>query len=90
MKTDLGYCYRKSAQIIYKELSDGPALIDSYRRTLMKLNPVAQSIWQLLDGNHSSAAIIEILENEFDADAKILEKDVLNFLREMFRREMIN
>ena len=89
MPVDTDYCYRKNEQIIYKDLCDGPALIDPYRRTLLKLNFTAQAIWQLLDGGHSAAAIIGILKNEFDIEAKILEKDTVSFLEALFRREMI-
>lgn len=90
MKIDIGYCYRKNDQIIYKYLVDGLALIDPYRRTLVKLNPTAQAIWQLLDGEHSVASIIDILKNEFEIDTKILEKDVIGLLKDLIRREIIN
>jgi hypothetical protein len=89
MPAEINYCYRKNDQIICKDLGDGPALIDPYRRTLVKLNPTAHKIWQLLDGGHSAAAIIDILENEFQVDAKILEKDVIRFIKGLARREMI-
>lgn len=90
MKIDAGYCYRKNDFIICKELADGPVLIDPYRRTLVQLNPVAREIWQLLDGGHSVAAVIDILKTDFEVDIKILEKDVIGFLKDLFRREIIN
>lgn len=90
MKVDIGYCYRKNDQIIYKELVAGPALIDPYRRTLVKLNSTARAIWQLLNGEHSVASIIDILKNQFEIDTKILEKDVIGFLKDLIRREIIN
>jgi coenzyme PQQ biosynthesis protein PqqD len=89
MRADAGYCYRKNDQIIYKDLADGPALIDPYRRALIKLNPTAQAIWQLLDGKRPVAAIVEILGSEFEVDAKSLEKDVADFLKDLSRREII-
>jgi hypothetical protein len=90
MRADAGYCYRKNDQIIYKDLGDGPVLIDPYRRTLVKLNPTAHRIWQLLDGRHSSGAIVDILKNEFEADAQTIEKDVRSLLKDLIRREIIN
>jgi hypothetical protein len=90
MKVDADYCYRKNNLIIYKELDDGPALIDPYRRVLVRFNPAAQAIWQLLDGEHSVAAIIDILKNEFEVDIKILEKDVIVLLKDLIKREIIN
>jgi coenzyme PQQ biosynthesis protein PqqD len=89
MPADMKYCFRKNDTIIYKDADGNAALIDPYRRTLVKLNPAAHRIWQLLDGEHPVAAIIEMLKDEFDADAKILEKDVTGFIKELTRREMI-
>jgi hypothetical protein len=64
-------------------------LIDPYRRVLVKLNPVAQEIWLLLDGSRTCAGIREGLKAVFDADDKELEKDVDDFLKDLIRREMI-
>ena len=89
MDLDIGYCFSKNGQIIYKDLGDGPALIDPYRRTLVKMNPTALYIWELLDGGRSVAAIIEILKAEFEIDPKIIKKDVINFLKELNKREII-
>lgn len=89
MEVDADYCYKKNDLIIYKEIDDSSALIDPYRRTLVQLNPTAQAIWQLLDGEHSVAAIIDILKNDFEIDTKILEKDVVSFLKGLIRREII-
>lgn len=89
MPPDTGYCYSRNTQIIYKDLGDGPALIDPYRRALVKLNPTAHRIWQLLDGGHSVNAIMDILEGEFNIERKRLSKDVLGFLKELAKREMI-
>jgi hypothetical protein len=90
MGFDKNYCFRKNDQIIYKGLADGPVLIDPYRRTLIRLNPAAQAIWQLLDGKRPVAAIIEILRGEFEIDAKSLDRDVTSFLKDLSRREIIN
>ncbi|MFA5119195.1 MAG: PqqD family protein [Candidatus Omnitrophota bacterium] len=89
MRIDDGYCYRRNEQIIRKDLYDCPALIDPYRMTLVKLNPTAESVWQLFDGEHSVAGILDILKNEFEVDAKALEKDLRTFLNDLIRREMI-
>jgi|WetSurMetagenome_2_1015567.scaffolds.fasta_scaffold258453_2 coenzyme PQQ biosynthesis protein PqqD len=89
MRIDNAYCYRRNEQIMRKDLDDCPVLIDPYRMTLVKLNPAAESIWQLFDGGHSVDEIIDILKNEFEVDAKTLEKDLRRFLNDLIRREMI-
>jgi hypothetical protein len=72
-----------------REMDDGPVLIDPYRRTLVRLNPAAHRIWQLLDGQRSAEGIIKIMEAEFEIDAKSLQNDVAGFLKELQKREII-
>ncbi len=81
--------YRKNGQIISRMIDGVPVLVDPYRRTFLKLNPVASRIWELLDGERTVAGVIEALGSEFDADAATIEKDTRAFLKELFRREMI-
>ncbi len=81
--------FRKNDTILYKELSGTPALIDPYRRTLVRLNPAAFEIWQLLDGTRSVLEIIGSVRDAFEIDEASLRKDVIGFLKEMLRREMI-
>ena len=89
MRFNIKYCFSKNDQIIYKDLGDGPALVDPYRQSLVKLNPTAHRIWKLLDGKHSAVDIIEIMKAEFEIDAKSLEKDVVSFFKDLLRREII-
>ena len=89
MRLDKDRCFRKNGQIVYKEMDGSGVLIDPYRRTLVQLNPTASQIWQLLDGGHSCAAIIEALREEFEVEDKELEKNVMDVLHEFFKREMI-
>ncbi len=86
---DANYCYSKNDSIIFKEMADGPVLIDPYRRTLISLNPAAFEIWQLLDGQRPVFGIVEALRDIFDVDEKELEKDTSSFLKELIKREMI-
>lgn len=81
--------YKKNNQILCREFSDGPVLIDPYRRTLVRLNPTALEIWHLLDGGHSTEEIAHALEDRFDADAEDLKKDIAGFIQELVRREMV-
>ena len=81
--------FRKNDTILYKELAGAPTLIDPYRRTLVRLNPAAFEIWQLLDGIHSVLEIIGAVRDAFEVDEASLKKDVIGFLKEMLRREMI-
>jgi hypothetical protein len=89
MNFDMSIVFQKNEQIIFKEVDAAPALIDPYRRTLVTLNPTAFQIWQLLDGAHSVAAIVEQLKSELEVEDKILNKDIVGFLKDLIKREMI-
>jgi len=89
MGIDIKYFFGKNEQIIFKDMEDGPALIDPYRRTLVRLNPAAHRIWQLLDGKHSAEDIIGIMGAEFEIDDLTIRGDVVDFIKDLIRREMI-
>lgn len=86
---DITSRFKKNSQIIHKELADGPVLIDPYRRVLIKLNPTGVEIWGLLDGERSVLEIISVLRDRFEVSDETINKDVVNFIKELFRREMI-
>lgn len=81
--------YKKNDAILYREFADGPTLIDPYRRILIQLNPTALDVWQRLDGACSVSEIIAALQDGFDVDESSLKKDVIGFLKELIRREMV-
>jgi hypothetical protein len=89
MDIDIKYFFSKNEQTIFTDMEDGPALIDPYRRTLIKLNPAAHRIWQLLDGKNSAEDIIGVMEAEFEIDERTLRRDVIDFLKDLIRREII-
>jgi hypothetical protein len=86
---DQKHCFRKIESVIYKELEKEAALIDPYRRVLIKLNPTAQEIWKLLDGERPVTEIVEILSREFKMSENYVRDDVLDFLKQLASRELI-
>jgi hypothetical protein len=86
---DINCRFKKNPQIMQKELADGPALIDPYRRVLIQLNPTGVEIWELLNGERSILDITDALRERFEVGDETLKKDVVSFLKELFRREMI-
>jgi hypothetical protein len=83
------HCFSKNSTIIYKELDGATVLIDPYRRTIVNLNDTAREVWHLLDGQRPVAGVIEAMREGFDIDEVTLRKDVLSFLDELAKREMI-
>ena len=86
---NINHCFRKNEQILYREIEGGAVLIDRYRRTMMRLSSVALEIWQLLDGKRSVADIIKALKEVFEVDEEDLKKDVIGFIKDLARREVV-
>jgi hypothetical protein len=56
---------------------------------LYTLNETGKVIWQKLDGKRTLSAVIEDLGAEFEGDPEELKADVLGFVSELMRRNML-
>lgn len=56
---------------------------------LFTLNDTGKAIWKLLDGARTLGEIIQVLEQEFDAPAGEIQRDVLGLVQELARRRML-
>jgi hypothetical protein len=62
----------------------GEALIVQQRSAqVMGLDPVGTRLFALLDGWRSLAALIELLDREYEVPREVLERDVLAFAAEL-------
>ena len=89
MFINLDHCFKKNNEIISKKLGEEISLIDPYRQRLIKLNPMAAEIWALLDEGHSVSRIIGTIQEKFEVGKEVAERDALDFLKELLRREII-
>lgn len=86
---DIDRRFKKNSQVLCKEIAGEPVLVDPYRREVMRLNPTAAEIWRLLDGERTPRDIINTLKDIFDVDEKVLQKDTLDFMKELIKLEII-
>lgn len=56
---------------------------------LFSLNETGREIWRRLDGQHSLAAIVKDLTDEFEAPACTIEQDVCGLVTELVKRRML-
>ena len=69
---------------------EGEALIVSPRAGLVfPLNPVAARCWELADGTHAVSEIIAVISDEFDAPRERIERDVLQFIKELVEKDLL-
>lgn len=59
---------------------------DSYLHTL---NETGTFIWELLNGKNTIEDIIDKVCEEFDADKRIVAKDISHFTEDLIRRKLI-
>lgn len=78
----------KNDQVVYRKIADETLLVPirgnlADMQRIFALNPVAEFIWQQLDGQQSLTAICDRLLEEFEVDRPQAEADVLEFVQEL-------
>ncbi|HYX23452.1 MAG TPA: PqqD family protein [Thermoanaerobaculia bacterium] len=53
------------------------------------LDEVSARVWELCDGEHGVAAIVEVIGSEYDAPAATIREDVMAFLQEMLDEKLL-
>jgi hypothetical protein len=76
-------------QIIAQKASNDFLLFNMHDGNYYSLNEVGSRIWELCDGDHSVAQLVEVLKVEYDAPAESLAKDVLELLAELQTGKLI-
>lgn len=82
-------CPKKSESTASRIIENEAVIVVPKEGLVRILNEVGSRIWQLLDGKNSIEDIINILSPEFNVPREGLEKDTLDFIRELKEKEMI-
>ncbi|MGA9998767.1 MAG: PqqD family protein [Candidatus Acidiferrales bacterium] len=80
---------QRKEQVIAQKTSSDFLLFDINDGNYYSLNEVGCRIWELSDGNHSIAQLIETLVAEYDAPAETLAKDALELLEKLRSGKLI-
>lgn len=94
-KISLDQCYIPSHDIVSREI-DGEIVIvpltagiGDLADDLYALNVTGKAIWQLLDGNTTLAQIVTVLCGKYEAQRKVIERDVIGMMEELLARNII-
>ena len=82
------YPVRKE-QVIAQKASNDFLLFNMHDGNYYSLNEVGSRIWELCDGDHSVAQLLETLKAEYDAPVESLAQDVLELLEELKSGKLI-
>ena len=79
----------RSERFAWRVIEDEAVLVDRDEEEVLRLNLIATEIWQALDGSRSIAEIIDQIHQSFDVDRRTAENDVVRFVKELVKREMV-
>ncbi|MFQ5904633.1 MAG: PqqD family protein [Candidatus Binatia bacterium] len=80
----------KCAEISWQPIEGEVVLIDRDEGELIRLNELGAEIWQATDGQRTVEEIIDHVYNTFEVKRRRAQKDVIRFLKQLYRRELIN
>ena len=79
----------KTKDMPWKIIEKEAVLVDMDEGEVIRLNEIGAQIWQTIDGNNSVEDIINRIDEAFEADRKKIERDALDFLKQLLRMEII-
>jgi len=80
--------FRKAPDFVYRRIADECLLVPIRRQVadlnyIYVLNPVADRIWELLDGQNTVQEIRDRLLAEFETNSQEVEQDLAEFLGQL-------
>ena len=79
----------KADDSAWRTLEGRAVVLSGHDGMLRMLEEVGTRLWELLDENRTVYEISKILLDEYDVEAEVLEKDVLEFLNDLKAKGMI-
>lgn len=53
------------------------------------LNTTGQLVWKRLNGRRNLKSVIAVLASEFETPARVIEKDVTDFVRKLLKKKIL-
>ena len=91
----LSTVYRRNSDVLGRQVL-GETLLVPIRgeladlQRIFSLNPVAQHIWSMLDGEHDLAAVRDSLVTQFAVESSQAEADLLDFISQLRAASLIS
>jgi hypothetical protein len=95
MEIQMDSVYRRSQAVVAREI-EGELIIVPVAagvaqgdEELFSLNESGRAIWSRLDGERTLRRVAELLEEEYEAPAADIERDIKAFVQELLGRRML-
>jgi len=72
-----------SEDVLFRELDDEAVLLNLKTGVYFGLNPAGLRIWQLIAAGSSLHGVLETLNDEFEVNRDVLERDLLSLCRRL-------
>lgn len=79
----------QNPDLAWRMVDDECIIIDPQGSQATVLNSVGSFIWELVDGKHTVATIIEKVQHEFEVEPARAEADAREFLEDLTKRSLI-
>jgi hypothetical protein len=79
----------RSDQLLSRIMDDGTVIVSPVDGQLTVLNDVGSFVWELIDGQQSVTAIIQLVGAHFQVSRDQAQSDVLAFLETLEQRGLI-
>jgi hypothetical protein len=83
------YRIHLSPSAVFQELTGEAVLLDLSREMYFGLDAVGSALWQALQQSDDLGRALDVLSTKFAVERPRLEQDVLDFLRELDARALI-
>jgi hypothetical protein len=83
---------RRSQQVLARQVKPNEGtmvLLRPRSGEYYSLDEVGARIWGLCDGTHTVASMLNILSQEYDAPAEVLEADVCELLADLLHEQLV-
>ncbi len=86
---DLNSVVKKKKGVVFRRILDEMVLLDTKGGEVVVLNDVGGDIWEYIDGSRSLKEILELLQERYEVEREVLERDLLEFVDQLWEAGLI-
>jgi coenzyme PQQ biosynthesis protein PqqD len=77
----------RDENVAWRIIGDEAVLLSAEDSSVHSLDAVGTRIWELCDGEKTVSEIVDQVVSEFEVDRETAEKDVVEFIEELMKKE---
>lgn len=77
------------SQIISRTVDDEALIIHLTSGSYYSLNAVGTRVWESIDGRRTAGDVTQIIQDEYDAEFKLIEAEVMSLLTDLVEEGLV-